>query len=112
MQAIRAKITELEADGVQPGEDLIAFGEGVTNVGKSLPPPIGPILLLIGGVIGAIGEMRKRASDKVARGIVASVDAVLADESIIINTASAKAVLKDTQRGLGVREAVKKLLDT
>jgi len=111
VRAIKAKIVELEADGIQPGEDLIAFGEGVKNVGKSLPAPVGPILLLVGGVIGAIGEMRKRKSDKIARGVVASVDTVLELEEPN-HVGKIKTVLKDKQRELGVREGVKKLLDT
>ena len=112
LQTTRARITELEADGIQPGEDLIAFGEGLTNVGKSLPPPVGPILLLIGAIVGGIGEARRRGAVKVARGVVASVNAVLADESYSVNAAKAKTILKNTQRELGVREGVKKLLDT
>ena len=74
---IKARITELESDGIQPGEDLIAFGEGISDVGRSLPAPVGPIFLLLGAIIGGLGEARKRKATALAMGIAESIDAGL-----------------------------------
>jgi len=112
VRAIKAKIAEIEADGIQSGEDLIVFGEGAKQIGYSLPAPVGPIFILIGTVIGALGEARKRKSDKIARGVVASVDKVIADANNPADVHAIKVRLKSVQRDLGVREGVKKLLDT
>lgn len=139
IRSIRETMADLTADGVQPGEDLIAFGEGITNVGRVLPPPVGPILALIGGLIGAIGEARRRTAtkardraetlrdtalegeaiyaadanefEKVARGVVASVKTAL-KLTTPDTAAKIKLILKDEQQDLGVRAGVKKLLDT
>ncbi len=112
IRSIRATIAELESDGIQPGEDLIAFGKGVTDVGRSLPAPVGPLFILIGTLIGGIGEVRRRAAVKIARGVVASVDALLEWTPNIDNKAKYKTILKSKQRELGVRSGVKKLLGT
>ena len=111
---LEADIAKAEEGGSLPGEDLIILGRGISSVGQSLPAPIGPILGVLGAVIAAIGEARRRASEKVARGVVASVDVVLdgkADRAPM-SPDEMKAVLKETQRKLGVRAGVKKLLDT
>lgn len=104
-------IVEAEAGGVLPGDDMVILGRGISNTGKSLPEPVGPILGLLGGIIAAIGETRRRKAVKVARGVVSSVDVIMEDMNED-QIRQAKFDLKTEQRKLGVRAGVKKLLDT
>ncbi len=110
IRAVRETIKQLEADGIQPGEDLIVFGERMQDVGFKLPSSVGPIIGLIGMIVAGFGEARARSSKKVARGVITSVGTVFESGTGVKD--EWKRILKEEQRRLGIRASVKKLLDT
>jgi len=107
---LRKQIAEAKEEGMGPGDELKLYGEGLTTVGKSLPPPIGAYVTLAGIVAGIIGGVFAKKRKQELVGVVKSVDKLL-ESSAVPDVEAGKIVLKDNQLP-ATRNAVRKILAT
>lgn len=109
--------------GIDPKIEAELYGKGISAFGASLPAPWNVYAALLGGLVttfggalgGAIVRGRKAKADQATeeasiRGIVDSVDALLANKTLVTDAAAAKKDLAYSQikSGTGAAEAVQR----
>jgi len=104
---LRQQLEEAETEGMDFGDELSLYGEGLKTIGPTIPPPIGPIITVVGAVFGILGTMlaKKRKAELV--GVVKSVDKLL-ESNTIPDAKAATTVLKNNQPP-NIRSAVIKI---